>query len=33
MGMPHGFVNSVGSMHAANQALRAVGAFLHDLLE
>ena len=33
MGMPHGFVNSVGSMNAANQALHAVGAFLNGLLE
>jgi epsilon-lactone hydrolase len=33
MGMPHGFVNSVGNVHAANQALRAVGTFLNDLLE
>jgi acetyl esterase/lipase len=33
MGMPHGFVNGVGNMQAANQALRAIGAFLNDLLE
>jgi epsilon-lactone hydrolase len=33
MGMPHGFVNSVGNVHAANQALRAIGTFLNDLLE
>jgi epsilon-lactone hydrolase len=33
MGMPHGFVNCVGNLHAANQALRAIGAFLSDLLE
>ena len=33
MGMPHGFVNSVGKLHAANQALRAIGAFLNDQLE
>lgn len=33
MGMPHGFVNSVGNLHAANLALRAIGAFLNDLLE
>jgi epsilon-lactone hydrolase len=33
MGMPHGFVNGVGRMHAANQALRAIGAFLNDRLE
>jgi len=33
MGMPHGFVNGVGNLHAANQALRAIGTFLHDLLE
>jgi acetyl esterase/lipase len=33
MGMPHGFVNGVGNMQAANQALRAIGTFLNDLLE
>jgi acetyl esterase/lipase len=33
MGMPHGFVNSVRNLHAANQALRAIGTFLSDLLE
>jgi epsilon-lactone hydrolase len=33
MGMPHGFVNSVGDLHAANQALLAIGAFLNDRLE
>jgi len=33
MGMPHGFVNSVGFMNAADQALRAIGAFLNGLLE
>ena len=33
MGMPHGFVNGVGHLHAANQALRAIGAFLRDRLE
>jgi len=33
MGMAHGFVNGVGNMQAANQALRAIGAFLNDLLE
>jgi hypothetical protein len=32
-GMPHGFVNGVGNLHAANQALRAIGTFLNDLLE
>ena len=32
-GMPHGFVNSVGNLNAANQALRAIGAFLNDRLE
>jgi epsilon-lactone hydrolase len=32
MGMPHVFVNSVGNMRAANQALRAIGTFLNDLL-
>jgi len=33
MGMPHGFVGSVGTVHAANQALHAIGTFLNDLLE
>ena len=33
MGMPHGFVSSVGNLHAANQALGALGTFLNDLLE
>jgi len=33
MGMPHAFVNSVGSMNAANQALRAIGTFLSGPLE
>src|ERR1700677_1784813 len=33
MGMPHGFVNGVGNLHAANQALRAIGTFLNDLLQ
>jgi acetyl esterase/lipase len=33
MGMPHGFVGSVGNMQAANQALRAIGTFLNSLLE
>ena len=33
MSMPHGFVNSVGFMNAADQALRAIGAFLNGLLE
>jgi epsilon-lactone hydrolase len=33
MGLPHGFVNGVGNMQAANQALRAIGTFLNDLLE
>ena len=33
MGMPHGFVGSVGNLHAANQALGAIGTFLNDLLE
>ena len=32
MGMPHGFVNNVGRVHAADQALRAIGAFLSDRL-
>jgi len=32
MGMAHGFTNAVGSMHAANQALDAIGAFLMDRL-
>lgn len=33
MGMPHGFVGNVGNMHAADQALGAIGTFLNDLLE
>jgi epsilon-lactone hydrolase len=33
MGMPHVFINSVGNMHAANQALLAIGTFLNDLLK
>jgi acetyl esterase/lipase len=33
MGMAHGFTNSVGRMHAANQALDAIGAFLRERLE
>src|SRR5262249_16699512 len=33
MGMPPVFVTGVGNMYAANLALRAVGAFLNDLLE
>jgi epsilon-lactone hydrolase len=33
MGMPHGFVNSVGNLDAANQALRSIGTFLNHLLE
>ena len=33
MGVPHGFVSSVGNLHAANQALGAIGTFLNDLLE
>jgi hypothetical protein len=33
MGMPHVFVNSIGNLHAANEALRAIGTFLNDLLE
>jgi epsilon-lactone hydrolase len=33
MGMPHGFVNGVGHLRAANEALRAIGAFLNDLLQ
>jgi acetyl esterase/lipase len=32
-GMPHGFVGSVGTMHAANQALRAIGTFLNEVLD
>ena len=32
MGMAHGFTNSVGRMHAANQALDAIGAFLKERL-
>ena len=31
--MPHGFVNSVANMHAANQALLAIGTFLNGLQE
>ncbi len=33
MGMPRRFVNSIGNLRAANQALRAIGAFLSDRLE
>lgn len=33
MGMPQVFVSSVGNMYAANQALRAIGSFLNDLME
>jgi epsilon-lactone hydrolase len=33
MGMSHGFVNSVGNVHAADQALRAIGSFLNERLE
>jgi epsilon-lactone hydrolase len=33
LGMPHGFVNGVGNLHAANQALQAIGAFLSGRLE
>jgi epsilon-lactone hydrolase len=32
MGMAHGFTNAVGTMHAANQALDAVGIFLKERL-
>jgi epsilon-lactone hydrolase len=32
MGMAHGFTNAVGQMHAANQALDAIGAFLRERL-
>ena len=32
LGMPHGFVGSVGSLAAANQALDAVGTFLREQL-
>lgn len=32
MGMPHGFVGTVGNMQAASQALRAIGTFLNDLM-
>jgi acetyl esterase/lipase len=28
MGMPHGFVSSIGNLHAANQALSVIGVFL-----
>ena len=30
MGMAHGFTNAVGKMHAADQALGAIGAFLRE---
>ncbi len=33
MGMPHGFLNGVGTLRAANQTLRAIGTFLSDRLE
>jgi monoterpene epsilon-lactone hydrolase len=33
LGMPHGFVGSVGSLSAADQALDAVGTFLRDQLK
>src|SRR5580692_9425639 len=32
MGMAHGFTNEVGRMHAANQALDTIGAFLKERL-
>ena len=32
MGMPHGFIGSVGNLNAASEALRAIGAFLHERL-
>ena len=32
MGMPHGFVGSVGQLNAASEALRSAGAFLGDRL-
>jgi acetyl esterase/lipase len=32
LGMPHGFVGSVGSLSAADRALHAVGAFLREQL-
>jgi acetyl esterase/lipase len=32
MGMAHGFTNSVGRMHAPNQALDAIGSFLKEPL-
>lgn len=32
MGMPHGFINGVGNLNAATQALRAIGTFLKGLL-
>jgi epsilon-lactone hydrolase len=32
LGMPHGFINSVGNLNAANLALNAVGAFLAERL-
>ena len=33
MGMPHGFINGVGNLHAANKALRAIGTFVKERLE
>lgn len=32
MGMPHGFVGSVGKLHAASMALSAIGAFVDEKL-
>jgi len=32
MGMAHGFTNAVGRMHAADQTLDAIGAFLRERL-
>jgi acetyl esterase/lipase len=32
MGMAHGFVNSVGNLNAASEALRAIGEFLNERL-
>lgn len=33
MGMAHGFVNSVGTLQAANEALSAIGTFLNERLQ
>jgi epsilon-lactone hydrolase len=33
MGMPHGFLSGVGNLHAADQALHAIGTFVSQRLE